>query len=288
MRSKLLGGAATFTATSVLALMLVAGPVGGAHAQEIDQSESEVEGGQTAVAINDEFNDNQAANADNGSVAAGDDVEATNRSAIAGNDANVQADRDSHNDESVTATNRSAAAGSSQDIEDSFNDADAHASHDSVAMAAGDDVEVDRSFNSATGGDGSVNLSAGEEIEDVGIAGAGDGSVALAAGDDIDDVGVAIAGDGSMAFGAGDDVEIQDSQLALGDATSIVSTTHLEGTVTDNELTVDKSLSTGSVLSGSYNFKNFSGINSQNVNSGIMSVGQNANTIGAHGNVTIQ
>lgn len=69
--------------------------------------------------------------------------------------------------------------------------------------------------------------------------------------------------------------------------TSVVSEQALGATVSGNLLLTGSSVTTGSIFGGSGNFDSFAGINSQNINSGVMSVGLNASAINVHGQVTI-
>jgi hypothetical protein len=249
MKTKFLAGAATITATSVLALMLAIGPVN-AQDVEIEQEDNSIGGDQTAVLQNDTDVTNRSANAGNDASVQADrdshnnDSDATNRSANAGNDANVQADRDSNNTE-FDVTNRSANAGSDANVQ-ADRDSNNSATADNGSVAAGQDLDIDDSFN-----DESVN-----------------------------------ATDSSIA--AGDDVEIEDSAVALGGSTAIMSVTELDATITANQVHLDDGeVTTGNVLGGSSNFQQFTGVNSQNINSGVLSIGQNASTIAVHGQVTI-
>lgn len=98
------------------------------------------------------------------------------------------------------------------------------------------------------------------------------------------------------------------SQVAMGDAvqgshndastnievgpvalnvTSLASAQLLEAAVTDNKMVVFGGVTSGHVFSGSGNFGGFAGLNSQNINSGVMSVGLNASAVNVHGQVTI-
>jgi hypothetical protein len=70
--------------------------------------------------------------------------------------------------------------------------------------------------------------------------------------------------------------------------TGIASRQKLEATVSDNEMRVSGAVLTGNLYGGAGNFKSFSGVNSQNANTGLLAAGLNANVVNVHGAVAIK
>ena len=213
MSMKLLSGAATLTATSAFALMLVVGPANFAAAQPvIDQTASDVAEDQNAIVGDDNVTESTLTDSQNNNSS-----------------------NDNNSDNSDNSTNDSNNNNSTNDSNNDNSDNSDNSSNDNNSDNSDNSNNSDNSDNSNNSG--------------------------------ADNASVSIAGN--------------------GDATYIVSETSLSASVTNNTLDVGEFLHTGDILGGSSNFSTFAGVNSQNLNTGVMSVGQNASTIAVHGQAHI-
>ena len=148
------------------------------------------------------------------------------------------------------------------------------------SQAAGRDANVLSHNTVALDYDESVNNS---QFSEHGGQAAGNDATKMEAKDDSQIVG----GTAYMRSHNDESLTIEIGGVSIN-LTGIASHQKLEATVSDNETRVSGGVLTGNLYGGASNFQSFSGVNSQNANSGLLAAGLNANVVNVHGAVAIK
>ena len=197
----------------------------------------------------------------------------------AGGDQSAIAVQDSLNDNTLAFGSYNGSG--NEVVTDSNNDASTNNSQTAVlgSQAAGQDTNVDSHNTYEDNSDHSIN----DSQFAYGGQAAGNDALSLEASN-----GSQVAGNDAVM----DSYNDYGTTVTIGDVsfnlTEIASSQYLHASVTNNQVRIKRGgLTTGSIFAGSGNFDSFAGINSQNLNSGALSVGLNANAVNVHGTVTI-